>query len=416
MATRNRLRERRTDETLPYQLVYRFSGGSVFSTVLWGTYSRFSMAETFYDQYEAPKPGYAFPDHSCRHERIRGQTKNIGTWETTPLTGGFEPDRRWIVTEVDVSGCVPLVPPVVLDNIAYSAMKSFITDINEEGSLLNFIYELKDFGPLIGAISGLFSRILSFVGKPGLTWEFALKPLIEDAQKFVGLFAKVKKKLEFLAKFDGQETILNYNDKHVEDHFEWESNFSDPNEYGGYGFPPIGYCRITNLDITVRCHARVQIRCRGIKDTLRHLDAYMKAFGVASIIQWAIAIYKGIPFSWLFDFIFRTNRILDKLQTSVFGEFGQSPITVLSTTHSVRTRAIVEIWGKKPQSNAEVVGSYSVHRFSRGPGLPYSQAGGSILRYHSLAENASMLAILLQILFPSIRWERYWKRIGRGRR
>jgi hypothetical protein len=238
--------------------------------------------------------------------------------------------------------------------------------------------------------------------------------MIEDLTKFFGALHKVKRKLEFLEKFDGKETILNYNAKHVEKRMNWAPE--EPVSGQTWPFPPLTIPYCSDLEITVRCHARVQIRCRGIRDALRRLDAYMKAYGVGSIIQWVIAFWKGLPFSWLFDWIFKTNRLFAALNTSTFGEYGLSPITVLTTTHSIRVSATVKIWALLPGPySPKIVGTYKVKRYSRAHGLPYDLGVGSIFRFHNLVDSTSMLAILLQILLPGFAWKRIFRKFKKWR-
>jgi hypothetical protein len=135
----------------------------------------------------------------------------------------------------------------------------------------------------------------------------------------------------------------------------------------------------------------------------------MKAIGLQTIFQWIKAGYKAIPFSWLIDFFVKTKRFMDLFNVGVFSDLGYAPIEVISSAWSLKTDATIECWTHDhpsfdaPYSPIRLVGIYQVKSFFRGPGLPLSGEGGW-LRYHSLSDNLSMLAILLQILFPGIRW------------
>lgn len=356
------------------------------------------MDETMADEYDSPKMGL-WKDHFCSHSKIEGSTELVKPWYPGGTIRYVPKTFYWYASKSQIMAVVPSVPAELLDELAYVALEKFKDDISEEGSLLNFLYELKDFGGLIqGFLTSLRSFLLNF-SKPGLSWEFFIKPFIEDLQKIFGSFAKVKRRIEFLKKHNGKTVQLNHTVKDVQDRMDYLL-FVTPNPVlGTLNFPlPQAGCHVENVKITFRAHAIVKIDCKGLDRWDRQLDAYVEALGLRTLFQWIKAGYKAIPFSWLIDWAVKTNRIFDQLKTPVFGGIGNDPIKVLTTSHSIRTSCKVVLWGDEYHDGPRQVGEYKVKSFRRAPGLPFS--GGGVLRYHDLSENASMLAILLQILLP----------------
>lgn len=420
MATKNRLRVRETlGEAEKYTLVWRLADGTIDMVGSGGNIRAFHRKESFADQYDAPRNGGVWIDHACNHIRVSGGAYHVGTWFLDPHTVGYEPDRKWLTSYEEVSSQVPGIPSWLLDNLAYSALQTFTTDIEQEGSLLNFVYELKDFEGLLSFFYGLFSRLrtlaasllqllIEWGAKPGLTWEFAIKPFIEDLIKFAGLYYKVKRKIEFLKKSNGKVVTLNYNRKDVQELWSWTPE--EPSILDNFPGVPhtLPYC--VELKQTFRAHAKVKINCKYLDRADRQLDAIAKALGIASIFQWIHAGFDAIPFSWLFSFLFRMNRFWDLMKTSTFADPGYSPLEVITSSHSIKIEAKVLLFGKKPNQLSEEAGSYQFKSYYRGPGLPFSGEGG-FFNIHSISQNASMLAILFQIIFPGIRWGRI---LGRG--
>lgn len=406
MSTRGRLRMRRRtagssilsyhSPSFPYQL---------YGDVNNPSWAALDHAEIMADEYDSPKVGL-WKDHFCSHSKIEGTTELVRPWYPGGSISYRPKTFRWYASESQIMAVVPAIPAELLDELAYAALEKFKDDISEEGSLLNFLYELKDFGGLIqGFLTSLRSFLLNF-SKPGLSWEFFIKPFIEDLQKIFGVFAKVKRRIEFLKKNNGKTVQLNHTVKDVQDRMDYLL-FVTPNPVlGTLTLPlPQAGCHVEDVKITFRAHAIVKIDCKGLDRWDRQLDAYVEALGFRTLFQWIKAGYKAIPFSWLIDWAVKTNRIFDQLKTPVFGGIGDSPIKVLTTSHSIRTSCKVVLWGDEYHDGPREVGRYSVKRYRRAPGLPFS--GGGVLRYHDLSENASMLAILLQILLPGF---------GRGNR
>lgn len=409
MATRNRFRQRTENENSPYILTYANPYTHVpYGDVKGYEYPSVRKAERFFDQYDAPKPGIAYNDHACRHTRIEGSTSQVQGWTEGSIE--YIPKRfYWAAPAADIEGCIPSIPIEVLDELAYSALQKFTTDIEAEGSLLNFLYELKDFGSLISGFFHSLGRFLEWFSKPGLSWQFAIKPFMDDLVKLFGIFQKVKRKIEFLKKNNGKIVQLNYTRKGVEELIPPWPYLIFGVQDSDYPFPrPRAFCGCRSVKYTFRAHAKVKINCKGLDRFDRQLDAYMKALGIGGLFQWIQAGYKAIPFSWLIDFFFKTNRIFDSLKTSAFADLGYNSLEVISSSHSIKMEAEVWLHGKEyywQPGDGTKVGTYKVKSFSRGPGLPLSGEGGW-LRVHSLSDSLSMLAILIQILLPGIKFGR----------
>lgn len=408
MATRSRVRKR--IEKFPSSILGYYSppppGGTLYGTVNNPVYGQLLKSEILFDEYDAPKVGPGYSDHACDHTRIEGTSELVKPfWHGGSIV--YVPKTfYWYASPESIRAAVPPIPSSLLDELAYAALEKFKDDIEEEGSLLNFIYELKDFAGLIGAFSSLVHRLFEFFSKPGLSWSFAIKPFLEDLQKLFGVFEKVKRRIEFLKKNNGKVVDLNYTRKGVESQMDDIILFlllDNSCDMGALSLPlPLATPHLRDVKITFRAHAKVKIDCTGLDRFDRQLDAYVEALGLRTLFQWLKAGYKAIPFSWLLDFFVRTGRIFDLTKTPVFGGIGSEPIKVLSTTHSIKVEAEVWLFGKEYHEPTQtVVGKYKVKLYKRSPGLPFS-GGDGILRYHDLSENLSMLAILLQIILPGL--------------
>lgn len=374
----------------------------------WGAHE--TLYESILDIKERFSKDGRYPDHPVRHFRCKGGMLQMDDYKVRSTA---RPDLLYYSTvgyrpKITYAGgmpsydTVPVVPVPLLDELAYNAMRRFADDIQQQASLLNFLYELKDFKNLLGPIRGLISRLFTdWSNKPGLTWEFAMKPFIEDVMKIVGSFKYVKKRIEFLKKFNGQTTDVSYTSDSVPDRMGWSPQSPIDSEFGPDWDPKQAKGYVTAFKCTFRAHAKIRINAKFLDSLSREVDAYASALGIGSLFDWLKAGYKAFPFSWLIDFFFKTNRLLDKLDVSQFSDLGSSPIEVLTTTWSLKKVVDFDYYSKLPDSGAFVrAGRYSFLEYSRDPGLPFDTDGNSWLRFQSLLSNRDMLLILVQILLP----------------
>lgn len=408
---------RRSRERSLVNVGFLFTGVDTPTPVFTNADSRantWQLSESMADFVEAHSKSKRYPDHPVAHAKAGGSAVMIpnwrhrfrrdenSSWEYGPMMG-FIPSIGFAVYGDHVISKTPEVPSWLLDEFAWSASERFRDDLQAQGSILNFFAELKDFKTLFGNLKGILGRIHQFIlesgGKPLLAVKFAIQPLIEDIQKFLGTAEYLKKRIEYLEKYDGQIIEVSYGVKDVAGRMGWSPE-TPPSEAPSEPWEPTEVVlAVTKWDCVFNAHASIRIDCKGVKRIGKQLDALMHALGVGSFFQWLEALYKGIPFTWLIDFNFPMKRFWAKTDVSVYAN-----IEVLSTTSSLRSKCTVEAYGFLGGVRVSA-GTYQSKMYWRKSGLPFDTNGFG-LRSHSLTDNVDMLAILAVILAPGIPWHK----------
>lgn len=275
-------------------------------------------------------------DHSSFGVRLGSGT--VGQYYP-PL--GVLPD--WRTAAISDEGFVP--KPVRLAELQQAALSAIMPRIKAEFSVLNAVYELKDFKHLTlsaketlvkfhklgiaSAVAGTLRAVGTAVRRPTLSslsrlmassylqWKFAVAPLISDIQSTWAAISNTEKKLRKL--LDGAEKVRIGHFSVSFKEYDNDVVIDGPaiNEFRDTGVS--GSRRIWAMSTREiayqpsKFHVEIEYSYVFLDLQVAHsrLLAYLDAFGVN--INPAI-IWNAIPFTFLLDWVIGVSRFLDSLK------------------------------------------------------------------------------------------------------
>jgi len=239
-------------------------------------------------------------------------------------------------------------------DLCFEAWTKLKTQVPADISVLNFIYELKDFGPLAKALSkipasvknsklgqtladplkgkGKGKKAAKAVNNTFLAYNFTWAPFVGDLITLTQLSDSVAKRMDFLRKTRGKEVTIR---------FQKLDCYID----GDLGVPVL---RGTNSNPWKTTFTRTKYQCdfvvtcklfqelEGLDDAWADLRATIAALGINNPAK---AVWNAIPFSFLVDWVAPFGKWLERAAVQPF--YGVWKVYDITT--SVRERSEVEV-------------------------------------------------------------------------
>lgn len=275
----------------------------------------------------------------------------LPSWYSEQTDGGFIPD------------------PSGLGGMVDTALKSMLPIIKAELSLVNSVYELKDFKrPVAALVSRLRSKELwSKLGRIGrntlkstpkeviretlrsassnfLQWKFNIAPLISDIMGIYRALSKVEKSINDLITRSGRVQRRHYAFQWQEYVNSGEELLGDMHWLGGYTSSYLPYLPIYALSREVQYsptqfHAEIEYNYNYSRYQVEHaqLLALLDYFGVN--LNPAI-IWNAIPWSFVIDWVFGVSRWLDQFKLQNM----EPTINIRKFCYSVKRQRQIIVW------------------------------------------------------------------------
>nr|QDH86897.1 MAG: hypothetical protein H1Rhizo25914_000001 [Leviviridae sp.] len=294
----------------------------------------------------------------------------------------FTPDKGlWIPSDLDGKPqdvvWWPWLPPIsaaTLSNWAYEGFNKFSSQVPEEISLANSLYELKDLKAMIPKIE---RSVTKTAANNFLLFEFGVKPMISDIKAVVGLSEAVDKRIKHLIDVNGRTTQLAM-DKFVElttpFSFFISNNSISSNvltDYTGRRGQDQG---VVFERISGRQSFHLGGRLTQDLEDLRAANAKLKGLVAASgFNRPGRIIWNAIPYSFVVDWFFSVGKLIDTIAVQPFG--GKYDVShVMWSVKSEATYKVYVTWGSAGSfvPNEEFVGTARVKIYERYTGFPAS--------------------------------------------
>jgi hypothetical protein len=267
---------------------------------------------------------------------------------------------------------------VLLADFADEAYEKLYTQVPQEVSIPNFLYELREIGSLLPSLEESMAKTVS---SGYLNYSFGWKPLIGDLQKLHGLMETIRKRIAYLKSTYGRETRLSHTKTfEVEGLQMWESG--DDRYYrdsargilraGGYLFHLLN-------------------ELNGLEGTLRAASA---ALGLTNPLG---VVWEAIPFSFVVDWFGRVQSRINRTGVQPFtGEWSIRRLCWSSDIQGTWHKNLYLGPTSSPQRVDQVRGTW--RSYFRNTGLPVSD---SLLSSTALDPRQQLLAAAL--LHTSVR-------------
>jgi hypothetical protein len=196
----------------------------------------------------------------------------------------------------------PSVPTSVLRDFAQEALKKFTTQIPEEVSIANFLWELREIGAMVPKIA---DNLFATGANSFLTYEFGIAPFLDDLEKLASLNRSVNKRLAYLRKTRNKPTRLG--------HYKRNAFTLDREEIPyDEGFP--GWHGLIHTHGSCQTILRAGCKFTHNIDWLDSVHGKMRAFGSALGLGNPIkAFWEALPFSFFVDWFVDVGGMLDNL-------------------------------------------------------------------------------------------------------
>lgn len=273
-------------------------------------------------------------------------------------------------------------------NLCLSAFTKQISQVPAKISLLNFLFELKDFKELGKSLSKIpsllknqsLARHVNLVSKHKkslplvaakagtdtfLSWNFQWAPFIGDLQTLTKVGENAYKRLDWLRKTNQKSTTI---------HFQKEDCYTHPLVgtdvfVAGTSTNPHRY-RLRSYQCDFVSTWRLYHNLRDINDALSGLKAVFATLGLNNPAK---AVWNAIPFSFLLDWVGPFGTWLEKAAAQPFtGEWEISEVT--SSVHEVYYIDFYSDYfpGGGHPNTSTLMQSVKVDRYSRLDGLPFT--------------------------------------------
>jgi hypothetical protein len=270
-------------------------------------------------------------------------------------------------------------------NLCLEAFMKQSAQVPNKTSAINFAIELAELKPIfknLGKIPKLIreDKLVQQIGKPALIkrklpkkvakagvdtflgWNFGWAPFIGDLRTFVTTMDDVAKRINYLLKTRGKETVVRFSKKEA---------YTHPN------LGQVVYTRDDSNDVYQRIVLR-NYECKfvstwrlfhnleGLDDAWAGLRAAFAHLGVNNPLK---IVWNAIPFSFLVDWVYPVSTWLEKAAIQPF--FGQWDVyDVNSSVHEVFVYDFL-FTGKHGGTNGTEF-TVVVDRYSRLNGLPFT--------------------------------------------
>lgn len=289
-------------------------------------------------------------------------------------------------TRPNDKGFSNLVAPIqstpTYQNLVVSAFNKQITQVPAKISLLNFLFELKDFKELGKSLSKIpghlkrgtlgqqtnlitkHKRSLPKVAAKGgvdtfLSWNFQWAPFISDLQTLTKIGDTAYKRLDYLRKTAGKEVTVRYE---VDDCYNHPDVGKDV--YHLYFGGSEQYYVLRSYECKFVSSWRLFHNLKDINDALSGLKSIYASLGLNNPIK---AFWNAIPFSFMLDWVGPFGKWLEKAAAQPFtGEWSISEVT--SSTHEVYYIDFYNL--NNYDQKVTLMQTVKVDRYTRLDGLP----------------------------------------------
>lgn len=266
------------------------------------------------------------------------------------------------------------VPDTTVYNISNLAWNLFHTQVKNDVSIVNFIWELKDFKELIPNLSKARRNPKKFLkaAKEGgkvkavnntfLQYNFNWAPFIGDLQKMTQTVDRISKRLDFLRKTRNKPVRLHYGNKDI-----WKNpNIGVDNRVTPWAHEYVGYY-LNGYQADYHASCILIQDLDGLDDAWSNWKAGLASLGVTNPLK---IVWNAIPFSFLLDWVWPVSNWLDR--------FAIQPFTgrwdVMDVTYSLHEYAVIDVIqenyfdeGLNPKTKLARV---NLERYRRRVGLP----------------------------------------------
>jgi len=431
----NRIR----NEFKDYNVVSTYTGGPQYTKVIrqWDYYHW--MADSI-NQRSVEKGRYA--PGPCQHlkcdktyiastlvqtNRVTGISNtqtNPANWTLNPSgsktqspTGSSVP---WYDADYGYSNlAIDFLKTPRFQDLCFEAWTKLKTQIPAEISVLNFIYELKDFVPLAKSLSkipqsvrdsnlsktftdplkgkGKIKKSAKAVNSSFLAYNFTWAPFVGDIQKLTTISDSVAKRMAFLLNSKGKEVTIRFSkpDCFVNDQLEREQEIAYQDSDWRTAF------KMTKYQCDFYVTAKLYQDLEGLDDTFASLRATIAALGINNPAK---AVWNAIPFSFLLDWVGPFGKWLERASVQPF--FGVWKVYDITT--SVRERYDIEMFVEDRSSSTNpgtpllvprtVLEKVSVDKYTRLVGLPQTLGALDFSQLTSQQQKLFLSLVLTKVL------------------
>jgi hypothetical protein len=330
--------------------MYRHRLSSNPSFAYEGYYNSFTYYQEIRDS-KNPKIHGKYRDGDCSNVKVVGRLiSDLPSYQDGGLTV-FADKYPPYCFPVDVLSVVPSVSDGSWDNFFYDAFNEFATQIPEEVSSYNFLWEGKEIAELLPKLE----KSLSQTVKGGyLNWNFGWKPFLQDLNNFSNIVSIVQNRINHLIEINGKVTRLSSYKKDVQS-IPYIRDWVSP-AGGVWEFRLKSYC--ANLRASGRLFSDLQ----GLKDEANFWRAAAVALGLTNPLK---AFWESIPFSFVLDWFNRIGARIFNLSVNPFR--GSWDISRLCTSCD-ETASVGFRWNYG--GHIVPIGNFAVTRYTRYSGFP----------------------------------------------
>lgn len=244
-----------------------------------------------------------------------------------------------------------------LDDCCVGFMNAIAGKMTSDVSLVNFIIELKDLKHTFSFLKERWDRLIS---GGGLSYSYAIRPLISDMHALLNSWTKITRKLEYLRNNSGKPVRVQFrkSTKVTDNDAPWPgptAGFQLHTENGEFVHSFTGSAIVT-YDVS------------SLTDFQAILKLSASYFGVDNP---AAIVWEAIPYSFLADYVSNVGRVLGSYSL----EASSIPHIVHSVSYSVKTvgnRKYYLCFNTR-SSNPRLLGTEQIIAYDRCLGLPVRQ-------------------------------------------
>lgn len=248
----------------------------------------------------------------------------------------------------------PLPPSSFRSVLADNAFEALSTQVPQEVSLPNFLWELREIAALLPSLS---DGILKTVAGGYLNYQFGWKPFLGDINKLLGLCRTMESRLAYLRSTYRRETRIAY-------------SRSFTAEECGIDIPetPVNGYSLRSYKGTFQCGGFLYHELEGLWSAEAMWRAAAAGLGFNNPLG---VLWEAIPFSFVVDWFSRVGKALSRTSVQPFVGLWE----VRRCTHSWKLESSYERWvtsgpGIAYPSFPRRFASYHCQRYTRDIGVP----------------------------------------------
>jgi hypothetical protein len=275
-----------------------------------------------------------------------------------------------------VLALLPVVSDSLWGSLALDSYNEFSTQIPEEISLPNFIWEFKEIGSLLPKLEDTLSKTIA---SGYLNWNFGWKPFLQDLSTLGNLVGTVRAKIAYLKSRFGKPTRLSfYRPNLVSIPFLRDWNDTSTGIY---------QLRLASYMANFRASGTLYHELEGLDSLDGELRAFTVALGLTNPVK---AFWNAVPFSFVVDWFGRLGSRLFQHTVNPYQGLWQ----VYDLTCSVSETAQVDVrWSYRHDLNGYPhIGHIAVNRYTRLARLPLELSSFNL---ESLSPKQQMLSLAL---------------------